>query len=74
MAAAIEQYTSEKIRILGLLLTLIVIVHHASNLQFAPGGTVTTPWLHWAEGTFHYGLRALTVPFFFVNAVLISLR
>ncbi|MBA3684535.1 MAG: acyltransferase [Planctomycetes bacterium] len=65
MAAVIDQYTSEKIRILGLLLTLIVIVHHASNLQFAPAGG-PAGWVHWTQGIFHYGLRALTVPFFFV--------
>lgn len=59
---AIDAYTSDKIRVIGLLLTLIVILHHATNLQFGDPGTA---WFA-AQAAFHHGLRALTVPMFFV--------
>lgn len=59
---AIDTYTSDKIRVIGLLLTLIIVLHHATNLQFGDPGA----WWFSAQAAFHHGLRALTVPLFFV--------
>jgi surface polysaccharide O-acyltransferase-like enzyme len=61
---AISASTSDKIRIIGLWLTIAVVLHHAHNLQFA-SGPIAAP-LRYAEEFFHYGLRALAVPFFFI--------
>jgi succinoglycan biosynthesis protein ExoH len=61
---AVSKDTSDKIRVIGLWLTLAVVLHHAHNLQFA--AAAPQEWLRYAEEFFHYGLRALAVPFFFV--------
>lgn len=61
---SVSTVTSDKIKIIGLALTLVVVLHHAHNLQFA-SDTPAAP-LRYAEYFFHYGLRALAVPFFFI--------
>src|SRR4051812_1744404 len=61
---AVSAYVSDKIRIIGLLLTVVVVLHPAHDLQFADAAP--QGWLRYAEESFHYGLRALAVPFFFV--------
>jgi succinoglycan biosynthesis protein ExoH len=62
--AAVSSETSDKIRIIGFFLTIAVVLHHAHNLQFATGNP--DAWLRYLESVFHYGLRGLAVPFFFV--------
>ena len=64
MAAAVTSYTSDKIKIIGLILTIAVVFHHAHNLQFASGHPNAA--VRFTESFFHYGLRGLAVPFFFV--------
>src|SRR3954462_7656185 len=62
--SAIDARTSEKIRVVGLVLTLFVVFHHGFNLQFATA-PVAAP-VGWAEDLGHFGLRGLSGPFFFV--------
>ncbi len=61
---AISAYTSDKIKIIGLILTVAVVFHHAHNLQFADAPAAG--WVRYSESFFHYGLRGLSVPFFFI--------
>ncbi|MBA3707430.1 MAG: acyltransferase [Planctomycetes bacterium] len=60
----VSSATSDKIKILGLILTLFVVFHHAHNLQFATASV--HPLVRGIESFFHYGLRGLAVPFFFI--------
>ncbi|MBA2482562.1 MAG: acyltransferase [Planctomycetes bacterium] len=61
---AISAYTSDKIKILGLILTVFVVFHHAHNLQFAT--SEIHAGVRYTESFFHYGLRGFAVPFFFI--------
>src|SRR4051812_23906961 len=60
----VSSATSDKIKILGLVLTLFVVFHHAHDLQFATAPV--HPLVRGIESFFHYGLRGLAVPFFFI--------
>jgi peptidoglycan/LPS O-acetylase OafA/YrhL len=61
---AVSDATSDKIRILGFVLTLIIVFHSAFNLQMASGPVPA--WIRYCEHFIHYGLRGLGVPFFFI--------
>lgn len=62
--AAVSDYTSDKIRILSLLLTVVIIFHSAFNLQMATGPIPA--WIRYLEHSIHYGIRGMAVPFFYI--------